>query len=402
MTAIPRTPDPGASSGNPAAVPPGHDSFTPQERELFEAICRYALSEDRDDLAVVGGLYVAYARATPIARRLQLLDAVTVGVGDGTIPVRAYHPFLFHDSQARVIAEATSRVSVQAIGAPGDPLYGAREMSGYAREMARRGDEARAIGMFAGVVVLGASPAVHCAGPCWRSLTPEGRFRLARLLRRQATPAISGWLAEWMEECAGREFVEVARTVAALPRNAREHPLLPAEIEIADQGWDHRLAYAGFTEWRDSLDLEREEPHTLAISVAGEILLSQLDVVTLQLADRGAGLTAMHAVIHAAIRRPWALGYVLGVAHATLGASGVASGDDGFTDAVTSVHLQAYGRVASADMIHLSRTAQRSPDFALGATAGREDAESFCDGADRVVGLAAWLSQRLIGGDAHR
>ncbi len=112
MTAIPSTPAPGATSGNPSAVPLGHAAFTPQERELFEAICRYALTEDRDDLAVVGGLYVAYARATPIARRLQLLDAVTVGVGDGTIPVRAYHPFLFHDSQSRVIAEATSRVSV--------------------------------------------------------------------------------------------------------------------------------------------------------------------------------------------------------------------------------------------------------------------------------------------------
>lgn len=291
---------------------------------------------------------------------------------------------------------------MQAIGAPGDPLYGAREMSGYAREMARRGEEARAIGIFAGVVTLGAQQAAQCAGPCWRSLTPEGRLRLARLIRRQATPAISAWLAEWMEECAGREFAEVGRTVAALPRNSREHPLLPPEIEIGDQGWDHRLAYAGFTEWRDSLDLEREEPHTLAISIAGEILLSQLDVVALQLTDRGADLTTVHAAMHAAIRRPWALGYVLGVAHATLGASGLASGDDGFTDAITSVHLQVYGRVASADMIHLSRTAQRSPDFALGATAGREETESFYGGADRVIGLAAWLSQRLVGGDARR
>lgn len=398
MTAIPSTPAPGAASANAIVEPQERFTFTPRERELFEAIGRYALTDDLDAMAAMGGLYAAFARATSIEHRLWLLDAVAACVGEGTISIRAYHPFLFQESQPRVIAEAASRAAVPGDDAPGDPLYRARELAGYAREAARRGEEGRAIGLFAGVIALGAPYAVHCAGPCWRSLTPEGRRRLARLLRQQATPAIAAWLTGWMEECAGSEFAEVAKTIATLPRNAHAHPLLPAELELPDQGWDHRLAYAGFDAWRGSLDLEQEAPLTVAMAVAGEILLSQLNVVALQLAERGADPAALHA----AIRRPWVLGYVLGVAYATLGASGVARGEDGFTDAVTWIHRRVYGRVASADLLHLSRTAQRSPEFDAGARAGRDDTEDFYGETEQVIGLAAWLSQRLVGGGAGR
>lgn len=398
MTAIPSTPAPGAASANAIVEPSVRCAFAPQERELLDAISRYARTDDLDDLAAMGGLYIACVRATTIGRRLQLLHAVTAGVADGTIGVRALHPFLFHEPQPRVIAEATSRAAVHTFSDPGDPLHGARELAGYAREAARRGEEARAIGLFAGVVVLGAPFAAHCAGPCWRSLAPQGRVRLARLIRRQATPSIGGWLAEWMEECAGSEFAEVAKTVAALARHAGAHPLVPVELEPSNEEWDHRRAYKGFNAWRDSLHLEQEAPPTVAVAVAGEILLSQLNVVTLQLTDRGADVAALHA----ALRRPWALGYVLGVAYATLGASGVARGEDSFTDAVTWIHRRVYGRMASADLLHLSRTAQRSPDFDEGARAGRDDTASFFGEVEQVLGLAAWLSQRLVGGDASR
>lgn len=356
---------------------------------LFDAICRFGRSGTAPDLALVRPLYADAQRTTSIARRLRLLDAVADLVRDGTIGPVAYHSFMFHETQPRVIARAAS-LAVSAWLVPGDPLFGARELAGHARAQAREGAESRAVGLFAGIALLGAAHALECAGPCWRALTPNGRRRLARLLRPQAHAGIAEWLTEWSEECAGREFAEVVRTLAAIPRNSRVHPLVPEGAMPRSPAYDHRIVYQRFTATKESLDLERESPPTVAIAIAGEILLSQLNVVAMHLAASGGDVASMRLLL----RHPWGLGYIMGVASEALDRCGVAQQSDEHAGATVELHRAVLGRIASLDLVHLSRQASRSPEFERGLAAGGADTITFWSDERPVTSLANWLVER--------
>ena len=75
------------------------------------------------------------------------------------------------------------------------------------------------------MVPLGDRRVIHCVGPCWRYLSPEGRQQLLQLVRGRSYAGLIDWLVSWLEECEGNEFGAVAGVLAAIPNNAQ-----PAEV----------------------------------------------------------------------------------------------------------------------------------------------------------------------------
>jgi hypothetical protein len=95
------------------------------------------------------------------------------------------------------------------------------------------------------------------------------------------------------------------------------------------------------------------------------------------------------------MRQPWALGYLQGVAFAVIRSHGLIEDSHDGDMVRSSVQQAAFGRVASADVVHWSKRASAHPDYNTGAGHGMRDVLRGPD--EPGLRLLDWLGERLGG-----
>jgi hypothetical protein len=208
---------PAAEGASAAGQPP----LTELQRILYPLLLMYGTTSDEALIEQITPLFQRAQHEISAQGRMEMLMHLILLAEQREISVNVLMPFVFHDQDAGVISSATLHATALWPGSDDEPLAGVRELAGFARTLARDGDDLRAGSIFGGMVQLGDRRIIDCLGPCWRSLSPEGRKRLASHVRGSCYAAALEWMIDWMEECEGDEFGAVAGSFAAAPTASR-------------------------------------------------------------------------------------------------------------------------------------------------------------------------------------
>lgn len=192
--------------------------LTGLEESLTRDLLEYGRTNDGSLVGNLDALYHRVMHEVPAERRLQLLLFIIDLVEKRSISPNAFMPFIFRDTDSRIVATAALHAAGTYPGSEHDPIAGVRELAGYARDAVDRGDEARAAAILVGLVDLGDRRVLACLGPCWREFSPQGRKTLAEGIAGRHYGGVIDWLVTWLEECEGGEFGAVAGAIASIQR----------------------------------------------------------------------------------------------------------------------------------------------------------------------------------------
>ncbi|HEY0778935.1 MAG TPA: hypothetical protein VGD56_13275 [Gemmatirosa sp.] len=156
------------------------------------------------------------ARVRPVLTLVDLVEGPRLGVA-------ALLPALELDPAHHVVSTAALHLAaVHPATTAADPLGGTRDLVARARASVGAGDEARAVAILSGLLLIADRRVVSLLGGCWRDVSSSGREQLVRALEgmRVFAPLVE-WLLDWMDDSEGGEFGGVAGIVARLGERAR-------------------------------------------------------------------------------------------------------------------------------------------------------------------------------------
>jgi len=188
---------------------------------IAEHVLQYGATAELGLIDRLSAEYQDAVLTTPAYRRFEMLLAVIDIVRQHRLGPNAYFPFLYRDTDARIVTTAALHAAEVYTSTPHDYLHGPRELAANARACAGHGEDLRAADIFSGLIAIGDRRIVEQAGPCWRYLSSDGKRRLSRNLRGTKYAPIVDWLVSWLEECEDEEFGDVAGVLASLAQSAQ-------------------------------------------------------------------------------------------------------------------------------------------------------------------------------------
>lgn len=187
------------------------------ERELATSLFEYGRTSDERLVNEIRPLYERAMVELSTEQRMQMLLWLIEQAEARLISGNALMPFVFRDFDLHVVSSAALHLAAIWPESDTDPMIGVRELTGWARDFARKGEEPRATAIYAGLALLGDRRVLESIGPCWRGISKEKRPLLAQGVAGRTHAALIDWLMGWLEECEGGEFGVVAAALARIP-----------------------------------------------------------------------------------------------------------------------------------------------------------------------------------------
>ena len=216
------------ASPNPPTSPDGANEPLLREEDitddmvarfLFQSLLEYGVHNDENSVAALRQLYAASVPRISEQQRMQMLVELIGLAEQGKISANPLNAFLFVDPSISIVS--TTALHLAAIY-PGtteaDPLFGVRQLLGFANQHASDGDEHVAVSILMGLLLIGDRRVTEELRNCWRMLSAEGRATLSHMEGVRLYATVIDWLIDWLEDCEGDEFGAVA---AALVRSSQ-------------------------------------------------------------------------------------------------------------------------------------------------------------------------------------
>jgi len=210
---------------------------SPRDR-LVRALMEYGLTNREQDVDGLKQVYADCIGHVAEQERIDLVGAFAELAEARKLSVNPLFAFLFQDPSPAVVSSATLSVAPMWVGPdPADALFGTRELCMFADRLIADGDERRAGGIYAGLLLLGDRRVIEHMGPCWRNLSSVGRLGLLKMRGVGVYAATVDWLIDWLEDCEGQEFGSLAGLLARMAIQAREQGRGVPELRRALPLW---------------------------------------------------------------------------------------------------------------------------------------------------------------------
>jgi hypothetical protein len=165
-----------------------------------------------------------------------------------------------------------------------------------------------------------------------------------------------------------------------------------ADRQLTDSDEDepsYRAAYDAFRQWVGAR-IDSESKTDLAYAIGGGVVGPQLTAAEELFEDGGKGSDALRRLM----RKPWALGYLRGVALGAVGRCELSRDSHDANAVAAEIHRLGLGRVASEDVVHLSNSASKKSEFREGLLCGGRDILAFGDGEEQARALFDWIDEQ--------
>jgi len=183
--------------------------------ELARALIEYGVTNDEAKIKELSAVYMRAVECLANGTRLEMLNWVLWEVEQRKLSVNAVLPFIFRETAPLIVTSAALHAAVY-WAMDDDPLSGVKELAAHATEHITGGDPKRAAAILSGLILLGDRRVTEFVGPCWRWFPPADRHYFVSLLGVAVYAPVVEWVLDWLEQCEGGEFGNVASLLARL------------------------------------------------------------------------------------------------------------------------------------------------------------------------------------------
>jgi hypothetical protein len=215
----------------------------------------------------LGSLYSVLTERVTEGDRLQLLDYVTRSLETNVGSVDSLIPFIFGDSEIRVVSAASIALAVHMPLTDGDPMTGPKTL----RRMADNAkDETALLGMLTGLLLLGDRRTLFLLDGCWERLGRSARALLATTWGGYPYASQIDFLLGWMERAEDEEDVRiVGETLAMIPGRDGHEKVIDIERKFPVNMPDNLPSIRMIEWWTFPEYGERIEPRLTALMRKG-------------------------------------------------------------------------------------------------------------------------------------
>jgi hypothetical protein len=215
----------------------------------------------------LGSLYSVLMERAGEGDRVQLLDYVIRSLETNVGGVDSLIPFIFGDSEIRVVSSASIALAVLMPLQDDDPLTGPKTL----RRMADNArDETALLGMLTGLLLLGDRRTLSLLDGCWERLGRSARAHLAATWAGYPYASYVDFLLTWMERAKDEEDVHiVGEALAMIPGRDGHEKVIDIERKLPANLPDNLPAIRTIEAWSFPEYGERIEPRLTAIMRRG-------------------------------------------------------------------------------------------------------------------------------------